>query len=170
MFYNSFIYPGTSPHATLTLCALRESQDKKETLRNELQEQTKINIKLNTKVSNLIDEIIKKDDEISSLKIENEKLKQNKPFTVENVIKNKTNEKDLFKHYAGITYLNFCILLNLLVKVEPGFSFERKELRLVSYETGLFLTLCRLRRDFSLADLAFRFSITMNSAGELFNT
>ena len=164
MFYNSFIYTGTSPQA------LQTSQEEKQSIQIELEEETSKNITLNKNILTLLDDIMKKDDEISSLKKENEKLKKNKPFTVESVRKNKTNEKDLFKHYAGITYLNFCILLNLLVKVEPAFSFKRVELRSVSHETGLFLTLCRLRRGFSLADLAFRFSITMNSAGDLFNT
>ena len=47
----------------------------------------------------------------------NLKLQQQKKvkFGVEYVLQNKTNHKDLFKHYAGITYIRFVALLSFLI-------------------------------------------------------
>ena len=54
---------------------------------------------------------------INSLKQQQKKAEEDRPrsFSVESVLSNKTNHKDLFKHYAGITYIRFCALLSFLI-------------------------------------------------------
>ena len=111
---------------------------------------------------------------INSLKQQQKKAEEDRPrsFSVESVLSNKTNHKDLFKHYAGITYIRFCALLSFLIPENFTLNFEkgRSDLQKLPYADGLFLTLARYRRDFSLADLAFKFGLTMQSTGVLFNT
>ncbi|XP_062585057.1 uncharacterized protein LOC134255348 [Saccostrea cucullata] len=109
---------------------------------------------------------------ISDLKKQQIKEVKTEQFGVNHVLNNKTNHKNLFKHYAGITYVRFLALLSFLIPDNFTLSYEkgRSDLKNLSNDDGLFLTLIRCRRDFSLADLATKFGLKIQSAGVVFNT
>ncbi|XP_069141864.1 uncharacterized protein [Argopecten irradians] len=93
-------------------------------------------------------------------------------FGVQAVLDNNTNHKNLFKHYNGITYIRFVALLSFLIPENFSLQFEkgRSDLKSLSNEDSLFLTLTRCRHSFSLADLAMKFGIKLQTAGVVFNT
>jgi hypothetical protein len=101
----------------------------------------------------------------------NAEEKRPKLFGVDVVLNAKTNHKNLFKHYAGITYVRFLALLSFLIPENFSLNYAkgRKDLTSLSHADSLFLTLIRCRRNFSLADLALRFGLTVQSAGVVFN-
>ena len=80
--------------------------------------------------------------------------------------------KNLFTFYTGITFVRFLGLLSFLVpnSHQIDYKCKRKDLKNVSNNDGLFLTLCRLRHAFELKDIAARFGLSLQSAGIVFNT
>ena len=68
---------------------------------SELEDATIEKTELLLKISSLSDDIKLKDEEILKL---NNSIDSTRSFCVETVVKSKTNGKDIFKHYAGITY------------------------------------------------------------------
>lgn len=93
-------------------------------------------------------------------------------FGVEAVRNRETKLKNLFNFYTGLTYLRFMALLTFLLQNNancPNYSEKRRDLHSLSVENGLFLTLCRLRRNFALKDIAMRFDLSVQSAGIAFS-
>jgi hypothetical protein len=118
-------------------------------------------------------------DTISRLEAEIKELKDQqayenwKPtFGVDEVLRREGKLKNLFRYYTGITYTRFMGLLAFLVPDESSVNYENdgKDIRKLSVQDGLFLTLCRLRNNFSLTDLSVRFRLSLLSAGIVFNT
>jgi len=80
--------------------------------------------------------------------------------------------KDAFKYYTGIAYVRFLALLSFLITPQGSsleFKKKRNDIKKLPVKDGLFLCLCRLRHNFGLKDLAIRFGLSVQSAGEVFN-
>ncbi|XP_033731763.1 uncharacterized protein LOC117321455 [Pecten maximus] len=97
---------------------------------------------------------------------------QSASFGIQEVQAKEDKFNGLVKYYTGITYSSFMALLNFLVPSGSCVNYEkgRVDIKKISNEDGLFLTLCRLRHDFGLKDLAIRFGLTLQSTGVVFNT
>ena len=93
-------------------------------------------------------------------------------FSVKNVLK--SNVKDLFKYYTGFQFSTFNVLFEFLIPDIQQNPLEYKERKSacmkLSLQDQLFLVLCRLRNGFHLKDLAFRFHVSIQIAGIIFNT
>ncbi|XP_021347575.1 uncharacterized protein LOC110446645 [Mizuhopecten yessoensis] len=87
------------------------------------------------------------------------------PFGVKKVLAKEDQVKGLFKYYTGITW-NFLVPPGSCVSYEKG----RADIKTLSNEDCLFLTICRLRHDFGLKDICMRFGLTLQSTGVVFNT
>ncbi|XP_046544950.1 LOW QUALITY PROTEIN: uncharacterized protein LOC124255158 [Haliotis rubra] len=111
-----------------------------------------------------------KDEEIKKLKGE---VSKGQKFGVETVKGKAGKLKNLFRYYTGITYIRFLALLQFLVPGDGSFSMTyekgRCDIRTLSAGNCLFLTLCRLRHNFGLKDIAVRFHLTLQSSGAVFN-
>ncbi len=93
-------------------------------------------------------------------------------FSVQTVLEKEDKVKDLFCYYTALQYTRFAALLCFLVPNNEAIQYEsgRGDLQTLSNEDGLFLTLCRLRHNYGLKDLAVRFNLSLQSAGIAFNT
>ncbi|XP_033726291.1 uncharacterized protein LOC117315957 [Pecten maximus] len=93
-------------------------------------------------------------------------------FGVTQILGREGKLKNLHKYYTGITCIRFAALLSFLVPPGSSISYEkgRRHLKELSNADGLFLTLCRLRHNFGLKDLAVRFGLTLQATGVVFNT
>lgn len=125
--------------------------------------------KLTSEIIELKEQLEQRDGEIQRLQAE---LDRKLPFGVDGVLARGDKLKDLFKFYTGITFVRFAALLSFLIPGDYCMNYEkgRADIRNLSNQDALFLTLTRLRHDFGLKDLAFRFGLTVQSAGSLFNT
>lgn len=119
------------------------------------------------------------EDTISKLKAEIKELKdqqtsedQKPSFGVDEVLRREGKMKNVFKYYTGIVYVRFAGLLAFLVPDGSSINYEkgRKDIKKLSLQDGLFLTLCRLRHNFGLKDLSIRFKLSLQSSGIVFNT
>ena len=78
--------------------------------------------------------------------------------------------KNLFKYYTGIMYIRFLALFNFLApEGNTNYGSGRKDLKELSPQNALLLTLCRLRHGFGLPDIATRFGLSSQSASVIFN-
>lgn len=105
--------------------------------------------------------------EHATLKMMNERL-QKKAFGIDSVKANEKNQKQgLFCYYTGITEERFDALFKFLSMDDIIDDIKRK----ISFkpEDVLFMTLCRLRQNFGLCDLAFRYGISAQAASDVFN-
>ncbi|XP_060077043.1 uncharacterized protein LOC132556625 [Ylistrum balloti] len=93
-------------------------------------------------------------------------------FGVKQVLEKEDNLKNVFKYYTGIVHIRFLALLSFLVP--PGYKIPyekgRRDIKRLSDADALFLSLCRLRHNFGLKDIAMRFGLSVQSAGVVFNT
>uniref|UniRef100_A0A8W8NSS0 THAP-type domain-containing protein n=1 Tax=Magallana gigas TaxID=29159 RepID=A0A8W8NSS0_MAGGI len=94
-------------------------------------------------------------EEIKELKDKLSSDNQKPSFGVDEVIRREGKLKNLFKYYTGIVYIRFAGLLAFLVSDGSSVNYEkgRKDIKMLSLQDGLFLTLCRLRHNFGLKDL-----------------
>lgn len=115
-------------------------------------------------ISWLRTQVKKKDLKIRSLQRDNLTLPQFR------VLRKETKIKGLFKHYTGITVVRFMALLAFLAprEFQVPFTAGRADIKHISNKNGLFFTLCRLRHDYGLKDLAVRFGLSTQSASDLF--
>lgn len=92
-------------------------------------------------------------------------------FGVKQVLAKQQKIKNLFNYYTGITYLRFTALLAFLVPGNSRLQCDkgRRDIKTLSNEDCLFLTICRLRHNFGLKDLCIRFAISIQSCGIIFN-
>lgn len=113
--------------------------------------------------------IQQKEEECDELK---KKVKTHMSFSAEAIM----NNEKLIKYYTGFSKDSFMSIFKFLVPNEEdcpltyvgkGNLNQIKDLNLLNQ---LFLTLCKLRNDTDLADLAFRFGITPQTAGVIFNS
>lgn len=90
---------------------------------------------------------------------------QKPSFGVEEVIREE-KLKNLFKYNTGIVYKRFAGLLAFLVSDGSSVNYEkgRKDIKMLSLQDGLFLTLCRLRHNFGLKDWSVRFNLSLQSS------
>ncbi|XP_062584151.1 uncharacterized protein LOC134279217 [Saccostrea cucullata] len=116
--------------------------------------------------------ISKLETEIKELKDQQKSENQKPTFGVDEVLRRQEKLKNVFKYYTGITYIRFAGLLAFLVPAGSSINYEkgRKDIRKLSMQDGLFLTLCRLRHNFGLKDLSVRFKLSLQSSGIVFNT
>ena len=119
-------------------------------------------------INHLKQTIERKDATIKKLKGE---LADRGRFGVKS-IQSRYNLKDLFQYYTGITYVRFIALFTFLFPHGTDIKYEncRKDINTLSPEDCLFLTLCRLRHNFGLKDLAVRFGLAVQSSSTIFNT
>lgn len=96
-------------------------------------------------------------------------------FTPENVECTSGRIK-LFKYYTGFSYQEFINVYKCLIPAEfnsgnPPFKFSKKTeaTRCMSLSTQLFLVLCKLRNNFDMIDLGFRFSVSQQDISVLFS-
>ncbi|KAK3103012.1 hypothetical protein FSP39_015758 [Pinctada imbricata] len=110
--------------------------------------------------------------QLKDAKDEIDKNKMLPTFGVEIVLGKEEKIKGLFKYYTGITYIRFQTLLLFLFPIGSKIEYEkgRKDLKAFSQADALFLTICRLRYNFGLKDIAMRFQLSLQSAGVVFNT
>lgn len=88
-------------------------------------------------------------------------------FRLEQIIHNRP---EMFNAYTGLLYNRFQVLYAVLVSQNcVTMKNNRSEFQTVSSENQLFLTLMRLRQNFTLNDLACRFGISAQGASEIFN-
>ena len=118
------------------------------------------------------------EDKITKLMVENQKLSEQlsdnlqTKFSVDSIVKRESKIKGLFKYYTAITHERFKALFVFLHPENFSLEYEkgRTDIKQLSNEDGLFLTLVRQRHNFGLKDLAMRFALTVQSAGSIFNT
>eukprot|EP00105_Crassostrea_gigas_P035683 XP_019919831.1 PREDICTED: uncharacterized protein LOC105320761 isoform X1 [Crassostrea gigas] len=81
---------------------------------------------------------------------------QKPSFGVDEVIRREGKLQTVFKYYTSIVYIRFAGLLAFLVSDGSSVNYEkgRKDIKMLSLQDGLFLTVCRLRHNFSLKDLS----------------
>lgn len=97
---------------------------------------------------------------------------KNTTFSVESII---DNEK-LIRYYTGFTKDSFNAIYKFLVPDETvcPLTYTGKgnhpKAEILNLKNQLLLTLCKLRNDSDLQDLAFRFSITQQVASVVFNS
>ena len=114
-------------------------------------------------------ELNAKEKECISLK---QKIKTSASFSVESVI----NDEKLLTYYTGFKKEPFLSIYKFLVPQEETVPLtyvgkgKLSQVKTLSLQNQLFLTLCKLRNDMDLADLAFRFEITSQTAGVIFNS
>ena len=113
----------------------------------------------------LTDMIAQKDRQIEQ---QAKDLESHPRFGVDSVLKKEDKLKDIFKYYTGITYVRFMGLLHFLASVASSPEYEKGRTDIVNMpdKDALFLTLCRLRHNYGLKDLAMRFSISAQSSGD----
>lgn len=102
-----------------------------------------------------------------------QKEHKRKQFCIENVAESEKNGRNnLFLYYTGLTLARFLSLFTFLLPKRETLIYvgNRNDIGEMSAENGLFLTICRLRQNFGLSDLATRFGISQQSAGVVFNT
>ena len=94
-----------------------------------------------------------------------------RPFSVEYILQqNKT--VTLFKYYTGMLYVRFVELLHFLLGdlAKLKYKYHRKDIDSMLNRDCLLLVLCRLRHNFCVTDLATRFSLSVQSVSEIFET
>ena len=121
-----------------------------------------------SEIQRLKEEVNVKDKAVFELKAE---LDKRAKFGTASVVSHENKFKNLFKYNTGIIYVRFLGLLTFLTQTE-AISYEkgRRDIKTVSSEDALFLTLCRLQHNFGLKDLALRFGLSLQSTGIVFNT
>lgn len=106
------------------------------------------------------------EDTISKLKAGINELKdqqtsedQKPSFGVDEVLRREGEMKNVFKYYTGIAYIRFAGLLAFLVPDGSSINYEkgRKDIKKLSLQDELFLTLCRLRHNFGFNDISVTF-------------
>jgi len=91
-------------------------------------------------------------------------------FGVDNLLQIEHKHKGVFKFYTGITYNRFTFLLSFLTSVASvKYEAGRRDINKLQAADCLFLTLCRLRHNFRLQDLAVRFNLSLRSTSDVFN-
>ncbi|KAJ8316298.1 hypothetical protein KUTeg_006312 [Tegillarca granosa] len=92
------------------------------------------------------------------------------PLSVDMILKQDTEDKKLFEYYSSLKYDTFVKLLQFLTAEDtPKIQRKRKDILSMTNENQLLLTLIRLRHNFGLKDLAFRFCISQQAVSEIFN-
>ena len=129
-------------------------------LQGQLNDSAKENIRLKEKIK----------EQTITIESLNKRLEQTEQFSLDSVLSHENKLKGLFKYYTGITYVRFLTLLSVIVP--PGSSVKytknRSDIAKLSDKDCLFLCLCRLRQNFGLKDIAMRFGLSLQSAGEIF--
>ncbi|XP_048245545.1 uncharacterized protein LOC124123830 isoform X2 [Haliotis rufescens] len=103
-----------------------------------------------------------------------EHLKKQKTFTFS--IDVMLEDAKLIRYYTGFNKETFIAIFRYLVPDPQSCPLrylgkgKLSKIRKLSLENQLFLTLCKLRNNFHLQDLAFRFAITQQVAGVIFNS
>lgn len=93
-------------------------------------------------------------------------------FDIDNIIE----DEKLIRYYSGFTKDSFNSLFTFLVpnQENPPLTYVGKgnltEINSLSLKNQLFLTLSKLRNNFDLQDLGFRFGVTQQVAGVIFNS
>ncbi|KAJ8298551.1 hypothetical protein KUTeg_023894 [Tegillarca granosa] len=83
------------------------------------------------------------------------------PLSVDMILKQDTEDKKLFEYYSSLKYDTLVKLLQFLTAEDtPKIQRKRKDILSMTNENQLLLTLIRLRHNFGLKDLAFRFCIS----------
>jgi hypothetical protein len=88
-------------------------------------------------------------------------------FSVSSILEKQKQLPNLFRYYTGLTYARFAVLLSFLLPVVS--TSMRRDTRIIEPCDCLLLTLCRLRHNYGLQDLACRFAVSAQSAGEIFS-
>ncbi|XP_021356706.1 uncharacterized protein LOC110452471 [Mizuhopecten yessoensis] len=83
-----------------------------------------------------------------------------KPLTVQEILKEESQIQGLFEYYTGFKFSTFQALLDFLTIQAQQHHNNRKDIVNMECEDKLLLTLMRLRHNFGLKDLAFRFAIS----------
>ncbi|CAG6022063.1 unnamed protein product, partial [Menidia menidia] len=115
-------------------------------------------------------EISRLQAKVEHLETELQKEQNRKLFGIDAVVESEKNsKKNLCVYYTGLTLVRFMSLFTFLLPKRETLTYDenRNDIREMSAENGLFLTMCRLRQNFGLFDLATRFGISQQSA-ELF--
>jgi hypothetical protein len=103
-----------------------------------------------------------------------ERLVNNNHFSVACVMKHQQKQKKqlLFKFYTGIEYKRFVALFDFLHPSNFSLQYEngREDIKKLNPVDCLFIMLCRLRHNFCLQDLAYRFGLTLRSVSVVFNS
>ncbi|XP_035981310.1 uncharacterized protein LOC118556867 [Fundulus heteroclitus] len=118
-------------------------------------------------------EISRLQAKVENLETELQKEQKRKLFGIDVVVESEKNsKKNLCVYYTGLTLVRFMSLFTFLLPKRETLTYDenRNDIREMSAENGLFLTMCRLRQNFGLFDLATRFGISQQSAGIVFNT
>ncbi|XP_078000242.1 uncharacterized protein LOC144452905 [Glandiceps talaboti] len=120
-------------------------------------------------IKKLQSEITERDLKIKKLQ---QDVTNNCKFGVDCVLRNQKKLKGLFKYYTGISYVRFLALLSFLLPNDTVLSYKkvRTDIKNLAGKDCLLLCLCRLRHNFGLRDLAVRFGLGLQSAGDVFNT
>lgn len=92
------------------------------------------------------------------------------PLTVNSIINEESRVEGLLEYYTGFKHSTFQNLLQFLTTQGPQHQNNRKEIVNMGLDNQLLLTLMRLRHNFGLKDLAYRFSISVQAVSELFLT
>ncbi|XP_070537595.1 uncharacterized protein [Ptychodera flava] len=134
-----------------------------------------------SEISRLEQKLQEKDDIINELnsrlsdknkKTEKQVISNNSKFGVSVILTQQKKLKGLFKYYTGLTYVRFIALLTFLLPKNSVLNYKKKriDIRSLTNRDCLLLCLYRLRHNFGLRDLAVRFQIGLQSAGDIFNT
>ena len=83
-----------------------------------------------------------------------------------------SQDDKLMQYYTGFSYNTFNKIYKFLVPLEDTIMppINNITTKAMNYKNQLFLTFCKLRNNFDLQDLCFRFGITKQSAGVIFST
>lgn len=103
------------------------------------------------------------EDKITTLMVENKNLSEQ--------LSDNLQAKGLFKYYIAITHERFKALFFFLHPENFSHEYEngRTDIKKLSNEDCLHLTLVRVRHNFGLKDLAMIFEITGQSVVRIFN-
>ncbi len=147
------------------VCQLKKMEDEIRQLQVHLEEKNATILNLLEENRQLREELHQKDQQIGKQNTEQRNL------SVQLMLDSKI--KGIFTHYTGFSYDRFCAIYRYLVPsgCKKPFVYKRAyaEIHSVSLVNQLLLTILRLRLDSPLIDLAFRFNISVNAAGVIFN-
>jgi hypothetical protein len=104
-----------------------------------------------------------------SVKAQDQPQQQATSFTVQSILQQEKKIPGLFLYYTNLKYATFCTLLEFLTSEQiPEYAKKRRDIKTMTKEAQLLLTLMRLRHNFGIKDLASRFCISTQCVSDVF--